>query len=52
MPTRTKAELEAENNKLYGQLEAIHEQISELLYATSDDQEDAEGDDNGEEQDD
>lgn len=51
MPTRTKADLEAENDKLYGQLEAIHEQISELLYPTGDDQEDPEEDDNGEEDD-
>lgn len=52
MPIKTKAELEAENDKLYGRLEAIHEQISEILYATCDDQEDAEEEDNGEEDDD
>ncbi|MBA3645129.1 MAG: hypothetical protein H0W63_03020 [Gemmatimonadaceae bacterium] len=37
MPTKTKAELETENYMLFGQLESIHEQISEILYATCDD---------------
>lgn len=48
MPTKTKAELETENDMLYGQLEAIHEQISEILYATCDDKVDAEEDDDDE----
>jgi len=50
MPVRTKAELEAENERLYGHLEAIHEQISEVLYAC-DEQEDEEEDDLSEEDD-
>ncbi len=49
MQTKTKAELESENDMLYGQLEAIHEQISEILYATCDNKDDAGEDDDDEE---
>ncbi|MDQ6717526.1 MAG: hypothetical protein M3Z17_04140 [Gemmatimonadota bacterium] len=52
MPVRTKAELEVENEKLYGHLEAIHEQISEVLYACDDQEEEVEEDDISEEDDD
>ncbi len=52
MPTKTKAELETENDMLYGKLEAIHEQISEILYATCNDKDDAGENDDDEEDDD